>query len=349
MNLEEYVGRLLYRYDCIIVPGFGGLVASYESATIHPVTHIMNPPSKSLSFNALLTQNDGLLANEIASGENVSYDEALEMIELEVQKMKGQMMKNAQVDWAKIGTFLHNAEGKIIFKPHHAVNYLTDSFGLSLMRSPAIQRQESKKKLAPQIPEELVLPAAVAQRTVPGWLKSAAILIPLIGIATLSWWQRDAVKQGVYTSVLHFTATGPVAYEPRTDENTEAAPENTLELDDWWSIAHSPMEADLEIESEDVANEPKEEILVEKNETAIDAVSNSGQFHIVAGCFSEERNAEKLQKRLSASGLPSRRIGKTTKGLHIVTYASFSSRREALEALPKIKAEQSKEAWLLKK
>lgn len=347
MNLEDYVGRLLYRYDCIIVPGFGGLVAGYESATIHPVTHIMNPPSKSLSFNALLIQNDGLLANEIAAGENVSYDQALEMIEQEVQKMKGQMMKNAQVDWTKIGTFLQSADGKVIFKPHHAVNYLTDSFGLSLMRSPAIQRQESKKKLAPQIPEELVLPAAVAQRTIPSWLKSAAVLIPLIGIATLSWWQRDAVKQGVYAGVLHFTASGPVAYEPRTVINTEAVPEKNLELDDWWSIAHSPMEADIELESVDMANEA--EILLEKNETALDAVSNSGQFHIVAGCFSEERNAEKLQRRLSANGLPSRRIGKTTKGLHIVTYASFSSRREALEALPKIKAEQSKEAWLLKK
>ncbi len=347
MKLEEYVGRLLYRYDCVIVPGFGGLVASYQSAHIHPVTHIMNPPSKSLSFNALLDQNDGLLANEIAASKNISFEESCTFIAAEVASMQAILTKNGSVDWSKIGIFLHNSDSKIVFKPHQAVNYLTDSFGLSLMRSPAIQRKEAKKKIAPVIPEELVLPAAVEKRNAPVWLKRAAVLIPLIGIATLSWWQRDVVKEGVYASVLHFTATGPVHYEPRTESNESNSISSDFEVDDWWAIAHSPV-IEIATEREIVSSEGTAPISTETPSKA-EAISSSLPFHIVAGCFSEEKNAEKLQKRLSDQGLPSKRIGTTSKGLHIVTYESFASRREALEALPKIKAERSKEAWLLKK
>ena len=73
MKLEQYISKLLYQYDCVIVPGLGGFVANYKSATIQPVQNTFSPPSKGISFNKNLNNNDGLLANFIAQEETVSF------------------------------------------------------------------------------------------------------------------------------------------------------------------------------------------------------------------------------------------------------------------------------------
>ena len=339
MKVEDYVGKLLYRFDCVIVPGWGGLVSSYRPARIHPVTHIMNPPAKALSFNQLLTKNDGLLANEVAAGESCSYDEALTLIEQNVREMRGELELHHAVDWEHIGIFQLGEEGKILFKAHNEINYLVDSFGLSVLRSPAIQRQE--RKVVTLDKEDSVLPASAQSTSRRGWWRAAAVLVPLVGIAALSWWQRDAVTEGVHAGILNFTATGPELYKPRTEEEV-LLPLEESKADDWWAIAH-----------ENAQPKPEVPNPVERSTTTTTAntnnTANTSSFHVIAGCFSNESNAEKLLHRLRAEGVPAERIGTTATGLHIVTYESFASRREALEALARIKREHSAEAWLLKK
>ena len=51
MNIETYISDLLYRHDCVIIPGLGGIITNYRSAQIHPVSHKLQPPSKSIRFN----------------------------------------------------------------------------------------------------------------------------------------------------------------------------------------------------------------------------------------------------------------------------------------------------------
>ena len=50
MKMETYISELLYRHDCVILPGLGGFITNYRSAQIHPVSHTLRPPSKSISF-----------------------------------------------------------------------------------------------------------------------------------------------------------------------------------------------------------------------------------------------------------------------------------------------------------
>ena len=56
MNLATYIKDLLYRYDCVIVPDFGGFVTKRISAKISENTHQFFPPSKQLSFNRNLNK-----------------------------------------------------------------------------------------------------------------------------------------------------------------------------------------------------------------------------------------------------------------------------------------------------
>ena len=63
VNVDKSISELLYQFDCVIIPDFGGFVANYAGAKIQPIQNTFTPPSKQISFNRNLTSNDGLLAN----------------------------------------------------------------------------------------------------------------------------------------------------------------------------------------------------------------------------------------------------------------------------------------------
>ena len=79
--METYISDLLYRHDCVIIPGLGGIITNYRSAQIHPVSHTLRPPSKSIRFNVNLQEDDGLLANYVSSCESISFASAQIKIE----------------------------------------------------------------------------------------------------------------------------------------------------------------------------------------------------------------------------------------------------------------------------
>ena len=76
MKIAKYIADLLFEYECIVIPGFGGLITKEIPAQIHPVQHHFIPPSKEIVFNVHLKTNDGLLVNHIARQENLTYIEA---------------------------------------------------------------------------------------------------------------------------------------------------------------------------------------------------------------------------------------------------------------------------------
>ena len=87
MRLAKYISDLLYRYECVILPNFGGFVTNEISAKISSA-HTFYAPSKQLTFNPHLQNNDGLLANYIAESNNIPYSNALEILESEIKNWK---------------------------------------------------------------------------------------------------------------------------------------------------------------------------------------------------------------------------------------------------------------------
>jgi hypothetical protein len=61
MQLNKQIIDLLFEHDCVIIPGFGGFVAQYSSASFEEISQSFVPPSKSILFNKNLINNDGLL------------------------------------------------------------------------------------------------------------------------------------------------------------------------------------------------------------------------------------------------------------------------------------------------
>ncbi len=178
MSIANYIKDLLYRYDCVIVPNFGGFVTNKTSAQIHPDTHSFYPPSKQVGFNSHLTHNDGLLANYIASSENISFDQANSKISEIVSVWNSSInIKPLKID--DVGSFSLNDKNQLIFNPCNKVNYLRSSFGLVHVKSAAIERTDYKV-----IP---LVPAREVPKKTPIFIKYAASVIILLGLTYVGW------------------------------------------------------------------------------------------------------------------------------------------------------------------
>ena len=180
MNLANYISDLLYRYECVIVPKFGGFVTNNKSARIDGSSHTIFPPYKQITFNAHLTNNDGLLANYIASVDNISYECALNYIKFEIDAWR-EKLKNQHLNLNGLGTF--NLSGdQLHFEPQQKVNYLTSSFGLSNVVRSEIER-ESSVKIAKEIETPKVIP--IVEKKAPNYLKYAAVFV--IGLSAIGF------------------------------------------------------------------------------------------------------------------------------------------------------------------
>jgi hypothetical protein len=190
MTLATYINDLLYRYDCVIIPDFGGFVTNRIGAKVNKFTNTFTPPSKQVTFNSLLKHNDGLLANYIASSENISFEKATATISLAVIKWQNEL-QSKPVEIENLGSLSLTEDKKIIFEPNLAINFLTESFGLETINSSAISRYKQEvKPLVPAFIEE-------DKKGIPAFIKyaaTAAILLTL-GFAGYNGYQQNEEKQ----------------------------------------------------------------------------------------------------------------------------------------------------------
>ncbi len=179
MTLANYINDLLYRYDCVIVPNFGGFVTNTIGARVNTTTHTFYPPKKQLTFNAYLQHNDGLLANYIASDKNISFEEATTFIASEVEEWN-KNLKTTSVEVASVGSLALNEAGQVVFEPNLTSNFLTASFGLAEVKTTSVERvKEVTIKSLPTTKEN--------RKTIPLYLKRTAAAAVFVGIAYVGW------------------------------------------------------------------------------------------------------------------------------------------------------------------
>lgn len=178
MALEDYIKDLLYRYDCVIIPNFGGFVTNQISAQIDTDSNTFYPPTKQIGFNVNLNHNDGLLANYIASVENISFDQATSKIKVTVSQWN-KLIKTSPFDIKNIGSFSLNEKNQLIFNPTNNINYLKSSFGLTPTESSIVLR--STQNVIP------LAPSKEKQRKVPVFIKYAAAATLLFSVSYLGW------------------------------------------------------------------------------------------------------------------------------------------------------------------
>lgn len=139
MLIQKYIKDLLYRYQCVTIPDFGSFLSQQRSARIDIQRNSFYPPTKYISFNEQLQENDGLLAKYISGISGVDYEYALTLISEAVRIWKKQLLEK-EVWFEGIGYFCLNTEKKLQFQPEDTVNYLSDSYGLEPFTLHSIKR-----------------------------------------------------------------------------------------------------------------------------------------------------------------------------------------------------------------
>ena len=130
ISVEQLIGDLLLRHNCVIVPTFGGFVANQSSATIDYALGTMVPPKKSLLFNRQLINNDGLLVSEYARINAVTYTDASDHVLKTATRWMDTLRRGERVTLENIGQLYFDHERNIRFDQDRFFNLLLQSYGL---------------------------------------------------------------------------------------------------------------------------------------------------------------------------------------------------------------------------
>ena len=129
MQLSKAINSLLYTNDCVTVPGFGSFIVNKFSSVYDEKKGKFYPPSRRVSFNPKIKNNDGLLANFISEKETISYEVAVKNIHNEVISWK-KKLNTEPILLDNVGELSYNSDENIIFSPDLDSNHFLGSYGL---------------------------------------------------------------------------------------------------------------------------------------------------------------------------------------------------------------------------
>src|SRR5690625_716386 len=318
MQITDYIATLLYRYECVVIPGFGAFLTQRQSAQIDGETHVFYPPKKTVSFNRQLKENDGVLANYIAKTEGISYEQSFQKIHAFIENIIETLETAEKVNLPQIGVF-HQQGDKILFQPEKNINYLPEAFGTSSFTSTKIARTKSTTVSPVKKKEPVVLKSAAVAATdkttdaqkesrKPAYWKYAAVGIFAIGLGgflTANWYSTQVTSHNI-----------------AAQEQAERQIETKIQ------------QATFSIE------DPLPSVTFKVS-------AKRGKYHLVAGAFRSKENAEVKLQELQNGDFHPAYIGENKYGLHQVVYDSFEERQEALKALNTIRKNENSSAWLL--
>ena len=311
MQIEKHISDLLYRYQCVTVPGFGAFLTETVSANVTGSASSFFPPKKVVSFNVNVKNNDGLLVNHVALQEKMSYELAVVKIGDVVNEWTYLLQNRNRVVLKNIGEISVNNEMNWVFEPANTVNYLTDSFGLTPFVSPEITREILKQEVE-ALEEKTPIIFTPERKKDYSYLKYAAIFVVMLGAGGFGY--KTYYDQQIETKTL--------AVQKNVQEKVQQ------QIQQATFVISAPVEA------------------VELSVAA--PVEEKMPYHLVAGAYRSEENANKAIAELKAAGFENAKMLPMNKhNLYPVVYGSFKNLNEAQIERKNIQKSHNAEAWLL--
>lgn len=362
MDIVKHISDLLYDHECVIVPGLGGFVSNYQPATIHPVQHQFSPPAKNLMFNEALNNNDGLLANHIATQQKMAYEEALEGIVDFVRETKKTLSSGEKVALENIGTIYLDHDGTMQFDQHDKVNYLKDVYGMSTFVSPAIRREavSTPKVVKPVFENETGRNRSLQNSGLLIKIAATVVVVASLGVFGFSYFKHatpDVNESGVLTSLYYLVnhdaeTTSPEMTESGTSDKAEiethdsdVASNETAAL-----VTGHPAEAAVSHASE-VLPEPEIEPVANDDpveEPVVVTPPAKKMYHLIAGSFLDAENTGTLIQDYTSLGYQPSLIGPSDNGYYRVSIMAYLRKDEALVELRKVRENYNPDIWLLR-
>lgn len=181
-ELVKHIEILLLSKDCVIVPNFGGFVAHHVDAHYEEGDCLYYPPLRTIGFNPQLKLNDSLLVQSYVDAYELSYPDALNRIENEVNEIRQNLENEGFFEMEGLGSFTMNNDGIPEFEPCLAGILTPSLYGLSSYEISCLQQNivdvdaENETTLAMEKPIEEPNAKVVNMN----WIRNAAIACAVV-------------------------------------------------------------------------------------------------------------------------------------------------------------------------
>lgn len=338
------IRELLYQHDYLVLPGFGGFVLKARPAHFSSSGGALMPPSKTVTYNSQLRQNDGILSAWLQNHLGCTVQEASEHISGFSEYCQSVLSARRRLSIDGIGFFYLDFENNTCFEPRQDANFLASSFGLGPVELPAPVIEKNPEKQAPVFKDreatgtrehktEKALPKKGDYRK----LIAPAAFVLVVSCLVLILAANSQFRGQLTSSVFGENAPGvyaPVEYAPLPLRHS--AVESGPYVADANGIAVMRLDEEKSIPVK---------VLESSAGAHVSRAVSHYRFEIVLGCFSVQGNATRMVRSLSSMGTPAFLSGRNAKGMYVVSTGKFDSRDEALESLGRVK-ESFPTAWI---
>ncbi|MGF7214187.1 cell division septation protein DedD [Spirosoma lacussanchae] len=370
-SVNEYLKKLLYQYDCVVVPELGAFLTHYQPASFTEESGLFLPPRKRVAFNEALRLDDGILANYIMLHEPVTRELAQRHISQFVSELRSQVELTNRFELDGIGSFSHNDEGRLQFEPSLRHNFFGEAYGMSAISATAINRQLQPQPAIEAVPVTAAGPVLVRDEETtltplrparPYWrIAAAALLVGSLGL--VSYFSVIKPGQPQQSSVdpanllripdNWFSKSVPNAESPKVLVTEKAAPKpsaTTVKSEENLSAAAAPVAKPVAKVVPAIQPTTTPSVNSQPVDVAAKPVRTGPHFTVIAGSFASKRNALRLRRQLRKAGYADAFIiMPAAKGqLYKVAASGSADRAEAVASATAITELAGTTAWILK-
>jgi cell division septation protein DedD len=378
MDISKFVAELLFDFECVVIPGLGGFIVNDRPATINRINHQFKPPFRTILFNRHVKANDGLLVNQMATSDGISFGKARTEINRFVEATIEQLENGKTVTFGKIGSLCFDNQKNFIFEQDMSVNYNPNAYGLTGFVSPPVKRVTDEEKLRnliiPKRPDKTkpvdrkpkVLTVEKETRKRKTYLTVvlvASLVIIVFGfvwgftnqpIVNQYWTETTFAMRQLYPELKisdKQNVINEARYIPR--KLIESDKEILEEIKHSENLAgNDDLTKPVVAEAEPEVNPSVDNKTVEVEEIPVGVPEKEVTgplYYIIAGSFSNAENAGSLVSELKARGYDAIIADTNSSGMFRVAYTGIKALKLAREKLYAIRQDDNPEAWLLRK
>ncbi len=311
----DYIQKLLYDHEFVVVPNFGGFISRSKHAFYDQANRHYLPMTKQVAFNESLKLDDGLLTQYIALNEQITTEEAQKRIKSFVDDIRAGLNVGSY-QLGSVGFFSLNLEQKLVFEPTDSENFWKESYGfkpiavsqhagVTQMSSTALAVRAANSKVVAiqKIDRYPVRTTKVKPRSVAfGLLSALAVAVCIVGSLSYSPNERNAF----FSSLNPFSSIRSVANsfdkksvpvaapKPVAQTIISTKPESIAKVNDSVSVLVKPVSVNLPA--------PKQHTTDGSSHRYLYTSDPDGSHHVIVGAFASVGNAERCLRHMQKLG-----------------------------------------------